>query len=190
MTRTTVEGGERRRHVRTWRSIVALAATGLVFSACGLHVSKHGVSGNVFGHKFSAESGSLPAGFPSDVPQPDNSRVLGGGGADNYWDAAFAATGSQSSGTTAYASKFQAAGYSVTNVQNGSQQTNGTSGTNPNSTSTTVTLTGSVFTAHNAQWTVQVETGTTTSSTAGALRSGEYAINITVVPTSSITSTT
>src|ERR1700674_5575191 len=74
----------------TGRWLLALAAVGLTLSACGLHVSKHGVSGNAFGHSFSAASGQLPSGFPSSVPVPDNSRVLGGAGVDNGWGAAFA----------------------------------------------------------------------------------------------------
>jgi hypothetical protein len=158
----------------------------LTLSACGVNVSKHGVSGSVFGHKFSAASGQLPSGFPSDVPVPDRSRVLDGGGADNHWDVAFAVTGSVSSGTTAYQGKFRAAGYTVTNIQ--SESTPGT-GANP-SPSTTVTLTGSVFSATNATWKVEVESGTTSSAKKGPLKTGEFAVNITVVPAASTSSPT
>jgi hypothetical protein len=159
-----------------------LVATALVLSACGIHVSKHGISGNILGHSFSASSGQLPSGFPSNVPVPDHSRVIGGASADNNWDAAFAVTGSLASGTAAYQSKFQSAGYTITNIQSGSTPDTGASGPSP---STTITLTGSVFTAKNAQWTVEVESGSTSSTKASPLKSGEFAINITVVPVTS-----
>ncbi len=169
-------------HRRIHRWWLALLAAGLMLSACGLHVSKHGVSGNIFGHSFSAASGQLPAGFPSSVPVPDASRVIGGGGADNRWDVAFAVTGSTAAGTSAYQAKFQSAGYTLSNVQSGSTPVTGApSGSPP----TTVTLSGSVFTAKNAQWTVEVESGTASSAKVSALKPGEFAINITVVPTSS-----
>jgi hypothetical protein len=161
-----------------------------VLSGCGLHVSKNGVNGNILGHNFSAAKGTLPAGFPRDVPVPDSSRVLAGGGASNNWDVAFAATGSLASGTTGYESKFRSAGYTVTNVQTGLAPPTGSTGPGAGSTSTTVTLTGSVFTAKDAQWTVQVVTGSSSSTKGSDLRPGEFAINITVVPTSSITSST
>ena len=160
----------------------ALVAIGLSLSACGLHVSKHGVSGNIFGHRFSAASGQLPAGFPSGVPVPDASRVLGGGGADDRWDVAFAVTGSTAAGTSAYQAKFQSAGYTLSNVQAGSTPVTGVPGGSP---STTVTLTGSVFTAKDAQWTVEVESGSASSAKTSALKAGEFAVNITVVPSSS-----
>ena len=167
---------------RTWRWWLPLVAAGLTLSACGIHISKHGVSGNVFGHHFSEASGQLPSGFPSTVPVPDNSRVLDGGGADNHWDVAFAVTGSLASGTAAYQSKMQSAGYTISNVQSGS--TPDTDASNP-APSTTITLTGSVFTAKNAQWTVEVAAGTTSSAKNGPLKAGEFAINITVVPATS-----
>jgi hypothetical protein len=167
---------------RTRRRWLPLVATALTLSACGIHISKHGVSGNLFGHHFSAASGQLPAGFPSNVPVPDSSRVLDGGGADNHWDVAFAVTGSLSSGTAAYQSKMQSAGYTISNVQSGS--TPDTDASNP-SPSTTVTLTGSVFTAKNSQWTVEVVSGTTSSAKNGPLKAGEFALNITVVPVTS-----
>ena len=164
-----------------------MVAAGLALSACGLHVSKHGVSGNVFGHHFSAASGQLPSGFPSGVPVPDASRVLGGGGADNRWDVGFAVTGSITSGTAAYEAKFRSAGYTVSNIQSGSTPDTGAPSGSP---STTITLTGSVFTAKDSQWTVQVESGSTSSVSNGPLKSGEFAINITVVPASSTTPST
>ena len=165
----------------SWRWCLPLVAAALALSACGLHVSKHGVSGNVFGHNFSAASGQLPAGFPSSVPVPDASRVLGGGGADNKWDVGFAVTGSITAGTAAYQAKFQSAGYAISNVQAGSTPDTGSSG----SPSTTITLTGSLFTAKDAQWTVEVESGSTTSVSNGVVKAGEFAINITVIPSSS-----
>jgi hypothetical protein len=170
---------------RAWRGfpLAAVAATAaLALSACGLHVSKHGVTGNFFGHQFSAASGQLPAGFPSAVPVPDASRVLGGGGADNRWDAGFAVTGSITAGTAAYQAKFQSAGYTLSNIRSGSTPATGAAS---GSTSTTITLTGSVFTATDAQWTVQVESGSTSAVNNGVLKAGEFAVNVTVVPTPS-----
>jgi hypothetical protein len=160
-------------------SLVVVAAP-LMLAACSLHVSKNGVSGNVFGHSFSAAKGALPSGFPTSVPVPDNSRVLDGGGTQNNWDVAFAVTGSLAAGTSVYGSKFQSAGYTLSNVQSGTTPVTGAPG---GATSTTVTLTGSTFTAKNAEWTVTVLSGTT-SSKGGPLKAGEFAINITVVPAS------
>ncbi len=175
------------RPARRWRVAGAALAAGLMLSACSLHVSKHGISGNVFGHKFSGASGQLPAGFPSDVPVPDNSRVLDGGGADNDWDVAFAVTGTLAAGTTAYQAKFQSAGYTVTNIQ--SESTPDTGAANP-SPSTTITLSGSVFSATNSQWKVEVESGSTSSAKNGPLKAGEFAVNITVVPAPSTSTPT
>jgi len=190
MERTTagsVAGTGRRRPGR--RPLIWLMAAGLpvAVSACGLHVSKHGVSGSAFGHHFSVASGQLPAGFPSDVPVPDDSRVLDGGGADNDWDVAFAVTGSIAEGSSAYQSKFESAGYTLSNVQSGSTPVTGAAS---GSSSTTLTLTGSLFTAKNAQWTVQVETGSESSAKGHGLRAGEFAVNITVVAASSAPPTT
>jgi hypothetical protein len=173
-------GGTARRGAGRW--LPALVAMGLALSACGLHVSKHGVSVNAFGHRFSASSGQMPVGFPSSVPVPDNSRVLIGGGSDNRSDVGFAVTGSLTQGTTAYQDKFQSAGYTLSNIQSGSTPATGPPSGSP---TTTLTLTGSVFTATDAQWTVQVESGTTSSSKTGVLKAGEFAINITVVPAES-----
>jgi hypothetical protein len=167
----------RPRRGRPWRLVGAVLVTGLLFSACSLHVSKHGINGNVFGHKFSGASGQLPAGFPSTVPVPDNSRVLVGGGADNDWDVSFAVTGTLATGTAAYQAKFRSAGYTVTTIQ--SESTPDTGAANP-SPSTTVTLTGSVFTATNSQWKVDIESGTTSAAKNGPLKAGEFAVNITV----------
>jgi hypothetical protein len=171
---------------RTSARTIVLAIVALTLTACGLHVSKNGISGSIAGHNFSASQGALPAGFPSAIPVPDRSRVLGGGGSDSRWDVAFAGTGDVTTGATAYQAKFRSAGYSVTNVETGSTATPSTSG---GSTSSTVTLTGSVFTATDPQWTVEVELGTTSSPTVGKLKAGEYAVNITAVPTSSTTTT-
>jgi hypothetical protein len=178
----TPRSTRRARARRTWHWWLPLVAAGLTLSACSLHISKHGVSGNLFGHSFSGASGQLPSGFPSDVPVPDNSRVLLGGGTDNDWDVGFAVTGSLTSGTTAYQSKMQSAGYTISNVQSGSTPDTGASNPSP---STTVTLTGSTFTAKNSQWTVEVVSGTTSSAKSGPLKAGEFAINITVVPVTS-----
>ena len=158
---------------------------GLALSSCSLRVSKNGISGNVLGHSFSGARGALPTGFPTNVPVPDGSRVLGGAGTSNRWDAAFAATGSVTSGLAAYEAKFRSGGYTVTNVQSGSTQVTATTGAGANGTATTVTLTGGTFTATGSGWTVEVESGTTSSS-GGTLRSGEYAVNVIVVPQGSI----
>ena len=165
---------------RAWWWCLPPVVAALTLSACGLHVSKHGVSGNVFGHNFSAASGQLPTGFPGSVPVPDASRVLGGGGADNKWDVGFAVTGSITPGTAAYQAKFQSAGYAISNVQTGSTTVTTGAGVHQNTN-----LTGSVFTAKDAQWTVEVESGSTSSVSNGVLKAGEFAINITVLPASS-----
>ena len=162
------------------RWCISLVATVLMLSSCSLHISKHGISGTAFGHSFSGASGQLPAGFPSDVPVPDQSRVLVGGGTDNNWDVGFAVTGSLASGTTAYQGKLQSAGYTISNVETGS-----TTVTSNTAVPQNTNLAGSVFTAKNAQWTVQVESGSTSSTKGSPLKSGEFAINITVVPASS-----
>jgi hypothetical protein len=168
------------------RALLALGACGLVLTGCSLHVSKHGISGNILGHNFSGATGALPAGFPSSVPVPDHSRVLGGGGVGNDWDVAFAVTGTATAGTAAYQAKLTGAGFTISNVHTGSTTV---TAAGSSATSTTLTVSGSTFTAADAQWTVQVASGTTSSS-GGTLRPGEFAINLTVVPTSSVTSTT
>ncbi len=171
-----------------WRWAVALTCLGLVLSGCSLHISRHGVSGNVFGHSFSGARGALPTGFPTSVPVPDSSRVLVGGHVDNDWDAAFGVTGAITSGTTAYESKLQSAGYAITNVHAGTTPVTSPPASNSNAPTTTVTVTGSVFTAANTQWTVQVESASSSSS-GGGLRAGEFAINIMIVPASSAPAT-
>ncbi len=172
----------RRRHATVVVSTTVVAALSL--SACSLHISKNGVSGNILGHSFAGSRGALPTGFPSNVPVPDSSRVLGGAGTQNRWDAAFAVTGSVATGSTAYESKFRSAGYTVTNIQSG--VTSVTATTSAGATSSTVTLSGSSFTATGSGWTVEVLSGSTTSPTGGTLRTGEYAVNITVVPVGSV----
>jgi len=170
--------------------VAVLAVAGLTLTGCGLHVSKNGVSGNILGHSFSAEKGGLPAGFPSGIPTPDNARVLGGGGTDNRWDAAFAVSGNVTNGTVGYEDKFRSAGFTVTNAETGAAPTTPSVPASGGSTSTTVTVEGSVFTASDATWTVEVVGGSTTAPTTGALKPGEFAVNITVVPTSSLPTTT
>ncbi len=165
---------------RIW--VVPLAVLGMSLSACGISVGKHGVSGDVLGHKFSVASGTLPAGFPADVPVPDHSRVLDGGGTDARWDVAFAVTGTVTGGSQAYQAKFRSAGYTVTDAESGSTPVTAPSGAPGGSTSTTLTVAGSTFTAKDATWTVLAVAASTTASTAGALKAGEFAINITVLP--------
>jgi hypothetical protein len=172
---------------------LAVLAIVVVASGCGLHVSKNGVSGEVFGHSFSAAKGQLPAGFPKSVPQPAASRVLGGGGADGRFDVAYAVTGTISAGTAAYQATLQSAGFAISNIETGSTEVTqppATGSTSGGSTSTTLTLTGSTFMAKDAQWTVQVESGTSSSVKGTGLKSGEFAINATVVPANSGTTTT
>jgi hypothetical protein len=108
--------------------------------------------------------------------------VLAGGGTSNAWDVAFAVTGSVASGTTAYESKLRAAGLTVTNVQSGSTPVTGATSASSNSPSSKVTVAVATFTATDASWVVQVVSGATTSSTGGGLKSGEFSINVTVVP--------
>ena len=173
---------------RSVRRLLAVAGLGLavLLSACSLHVSKNGISGNVFGHSFSGAKGSLPAGFPSNVPTPDSSRVLAGGGADNNWDVAFAVTGTFSAGTMAYESKLQSAGYTISNYQSGTTPVTGSTGAG--STATTITASGATFEATDAHWRIQVASGTTSSANGSGLRAGEFALNIIVLPASSTTS--
>ncbi len=171
------------RHLGGRRSVVlvaCLATVALSLAACGIHVTKNGISGNILGHSFSGSRGSLPAGWPSSITMPDNYRVIAAGGTDNRWDAVLGVTGSFSSGTAAYQSKLQSAGYTISNVQTGSLPT-GSSGAG-SSTGSTVNATSSVFTAKNAQWTLEVITGTTSASTDGDLKPGEFAVNITAAP--------
>ena len=175
---------------------LALVAAGVLLAACSLHVTKNGFSGDILGHKVSGSSGALPAGFPSDVPSPDNSRVIGGGSVGDSngsgYDAAFAVTGDVTTGLAAYEAKFQSAGYTLSNVENPPATTSGSpsSGTASGSgaTTTTVTVTGGTFTATNSQWVVQVEAGSSSSATEG-LKPGEFGVNLTVV-TKSLTTTT
>ena len=156
----------------------------VILTACsGLQVSKNSVSGTIGGHSFSGSTGALPAGFPSSVPIPDHYRVIAGGGTNNRWDVGFAVVGSISTGTASYQSKFTTAGYSISNNQSGT--TPGISGSG--STSTTLTVSGSIFTAKSAQWTVEVVAASTTGSTGGNLKPGEFAINIVVLPTTATT---
>jgi hypothetical protein len=175
--------GEEGRTVRDWPASVHCRRCGLVLAGCGLSVSKHGVSGKVFGHSFSAASGQLPAGFPKAVPQPANSRVLGGGGADNHFDVGYAVTGTITAGTAAYQSALSAAGFQISDVRAGSTPVTAPPGTGT-STSTTLTLTGSAFTAKSGQWAVDVESGTSSSVKGTGLKPGEFAINVTVIPSS------
>ena len=177
--------------------VAAVLVAGLGLSACGLHVSKNGVSGNILGHKFSAAEHQLPAGFPSDIPTPTGATVLGGGGVSDAngggWDAAFALTGTVAAGSTAYQKQFTDAGYTVTDVQTSgptSVTAPTTASTGAGATSTTVTLDGASFKATNSTWTVQVLLGSSSSAVGSELKAGQYGVNITAVPTSSTTTTT
>ncbi len=202
MSRRMSENGDKgdegwgRRDRSRLRPTVALAlavTAGLALSACSLHVSKNGVSGNVFGHSFSASQHQLPAGFPSSIPTPGDSQVLVGGGLSSAqgtgWDVAFAVNGTVAAGSNAYQAKFRDAGYSVTDVQL-SDPTTVTVPQSSGSTSTTVTLTGSSFTATDATWKVQVLMGSSSSAVSSQLKPGQFGVNITAVPTPSTTTTT
>jgi hypothetical protein len=175
----------------------AVVVASLALTACGLHISKNGVSGNILGHKFSAAEHQLPAGFPSDIPTPTGATVLGGGGVSDAngsgWDAAFALTGTVAAGSTAYQKQFTDAGYTVTDVQSSGPTpvTAPTTGsTVAGATSTTVTLDGASFQAANSTWTVQVLLGSSSSAVGSELKAGQFGVNITAVPTSSTTTTT
>jgi hypothetical protein len=166
--------------------LLGLTVVAVGLTACGVHISKNGISGSIDGHQFSAAVKGLPAGFPGDVPLPGGARTLGGAGTNGGYDAAFAVPGVVGAGTQAYESKFRSAGYSVTDI--GSPSTTELSGSGQNATSTTVTLTGASFTAKNASWTVQVEMGSSSSAVGSELKAGEFGINITVVPAPTTTS--
>ncbi len=146
----------------------ALVATALGLSACS---SGHSVTGTANGQNFAASTGQLPTGFPSGVPTPSNSRVLGGGGAGSSWDVAFAVTGSVSGATTAYQSKLTSAGYTVSNAQSATAASGAA---------------GSQFTATSSKWSVQVAGGSSpAAANGGALKSGEFPLNVTVTPATS-----
>lgn len=169
-----------------WRSaLVGLGASGILVSACGIHISKNGISGDIAGHHFSAALHGLPSGFPTDVPLPDSARVIGGAGTNGGYDAIFAVPGTVSTGAQAYEAKFQSAGFTVSNIS--SPATTELSGSAQNATSTTMTLTAASFTAQNGAWTVQVEIGSSSSAVSTDLRAGEFGVNITVVPATSTT---
>ncbi len=163
--------------------MATMAAVGLAAASCGITVGKHGVSGDVLGHHFSVASGALPTGFPSDMPVPSGSRVLDGGGTDARWDVAFAVPGTVASGSEAYRARFQSDGYTVTDVETGSAPVAAPTGSTGGATSTTLTVTGSTFTAKDTTWTVLVTAGSSSATTAGVLKPGEFAVNITVLPT-------
>jgi hypothetical protein len=154
-----------------WRAgglaLSAALAAGLAISACS---SGSSVSGTSNGTNYSAAAGKLPAGFPSDIPTPSNSRVLGGGGVGSNWNVAFALTGSVNDGFNSYQDKFRSEGYTVTDSSSGT----GTGG-----------ATGATFTANNSKWTVHVAGGSSPSSASGgSLKSGEFPLNVTATPAS------
>ncbi len=117
---------------------LCLGAVSIFFTACSIHISKNGISGNIAGHSFSATAHALPSGFPTDVPLPDNARVIGGAGTNGGYDAVFAVPGTVTDGVHAYESKFQSSGYTVTNIT--APATTVVPASGRNSSSTTVTL--------------------------------------------------
>ncbi len=127
------------------------------------------MTGTVGGHSFSASTGQLPSGFPSGIPVPKDSRVLGGGGVGSNYDVAFAVHGSLASATTAYQGQLRAAGFTVSDVQSGSAGS----------------ASGTSFTATNAKYQLQVAAGSTgTAPTDSALKPGEFPLSLTVTPAS------
>lgn len=151
--------------VGRWAAIPgALAAATLGLSACS---SGQSVTGTVNGQNYSASSGQLPSGFPSDVPTPSNSRVLGGGGSSNNWDVAFAVQGPVSTAASSYQSKVTSAGYAVSNSQSAAAGA----------------AAGATFTATSSKWMLQVASGSgSTTPTNSALKPGEVVLNLVVTP--------
>jgi hypothetical protein len=172
---------------RAWMGPALIAVAALAFAGCSIHISKNGISGNVLGHKFSAEKGVLPAGFPSEVPSPSNSTVVYGADLDNNFNVGFGVTGSLNSGTQEYESKLSSAGFKISNVQTAS--TVASSGSGSGETGTTQTLNGDAFTATGSTYTVEVLSGTDTTLTKGLLKAGQFGIDITVVPNSEVSTT-
>ena len=168
--------------------VVLLA--GLALSACSLHIGKNGISGNVFGHRFSAQTHQLPPGFPSAVPVPANSRVVFSGSAGTGYDVAFAVNAPLAAGVAAYQQQLRTAGYTISDVKSGSTALTPSSTQGSGHTTTTITLTGSSFTATSPQWTVEVLAGTSSTVVTDLLKPGEFGLNITVVPSDQTTSTT
>jgi hypothetical protein len=178
-------------------SAAGVMVAAVVLAGCGIHISKNGISGNIMGHHFSAEKNALPAGFPSDVPLPANSRVLGGGGAGDAngsgYEVGFAVAATVDQAFASYQNTFKNAGYTLSNVQAPESVTTptGTSGSSGSSvTSTTVSLTGGAFTAANGSWNVEVVVGKSSEAFGGVLKAGETGISITVASRSLTTSTT
>jgi hypothetical protein len=159
---------------------LCIGSVALLTTACGIHISKNGISGDIAGHKFAAALHGLPSGFPTDVPSPDNARVIAGASTNGDFDAAFAVPGTMTAGARAYEAKFRSAGYTVTDIS--SPSTTELSASGQGSTSTTVTLTGATFTAKNGSWVVQVEMGTSSSAVGSELKTGEFGVNIAVAP--------
>ncbi len=196
VTDATGRGG-RNRPARMGKTValVAVVACTLGLSACSLHISKKGFSGDILGHKISGAEGQLPAGFPSDIPTPIGARVLGGGGGSGNntqaWDAAFAVSTGVAAAQTNYLNQLKAGGYTISNVQAPKTGSTGSLTTSAGSgaTSTTITGTAGTFTATNPTWTINVITGKTSSGIGQALKPGETGINITAIPTAKTTTT-
>ena len=164
---TTIEPSSLWRAGR-WAAIpVALATSAFAFSACSSGSSGTSVSGTVNGQNYSAATGQLPAGFPSDVPTPSNSHVIGGGGGGNNWSVVFGVSGSVQSATTAYQSKLMSAGYTIANSTSGASSS----------------AAGAAFSASSSKWMLQVGAGSSaTQPTSSALKSGEFALALVVTP--------
>jgi hypothetical protein len=168
---------------------VGLTLLALLVSACSIHVTKNGISGNIAGHKFAASAHSLPAGFPTDVPLPSRSRVIGGAGFSDSrgsgYDAVFAVRGTVTTGLKDYESEFRAAGYKIT--ESSMAPPPATTGTN--SPSTTLTVTGGAFQAANSNWNVVVLAGSRSTAASSKVRNGEFGLNLTVTPPASTPTT-
>lgn len=58
-------------------------------------------------------AGKLPAGWPSDVPQPPNTEVVGGAATDKGFSAGFKGTGSLNSELDAYKKELESNGWTL-----------------------------------------------------------------------------
>jgi hypothetical protein len=170
-------------------------ACGLFASACDIHVSSHGVSGNILGHSFAAGT-SLPPGFPKVVPLPPSSRVLGGGmigdASRSGYTAEFAVTGSSlASIFSAYEAQFTQAGFAVQVLQAPTTvtiPTTTTPGAHTSGTTASATAETGSFSATGPTWLVEVST--LSSSSIPGLKAGEVGLSVNVTEAQSVTSTT
>jgi hypothetical protein len=167
---------------------VGVAVFALALSACSLHVTKNGVSGNILGNKFSAGK-SLPAGFPSVVPTPADAQVLFGAGGSNSHGAVYTVEFGVTSASivtvfSTYEAQFRAAGFTVnvTSAPSSATTTSSAAG------GTSVSISGA-FTATGSGFQVAVS-ALDSSSVSGQLKAGEIPINVVVTQGLSTSTTT